>query len=103
MSLDIKRADSGLGVLHLTTSDSGFNPEDLSTGKHRFRVEIPKCLLYPGSYKIAVFIGIENIDAMDFVQDAMTFSMIHTGYSKRTSPFYAHSGVYHSPSYWKEI
>ena len=103
MSLDIKRADSGLGVLHLTTTDSGFNLEQITEGTHRLRVEIPNCTLYPGAYKIAVFIGIENIKALDFVQDAMTFSMIHSGCSKRTGRFYPHSGVFYLPSRWKRI
>lgn len=102
MSLDVKRAETGLGVLHLTTTDSGFNPEQVTVGTHRFRVEIPNCMLYPGSYKIAVFIGIENIKAFDLVQDAMMFSMIHSGYSKRTGRFQSVLGVFHAPTVWKQ-
>jgi hypothetical protein len=102
MSLDVKRAETGLGVLHLTTTDSGFNPEQITVGTHRFRVEIPNCMLYPGSYKIAVFIGIENIKAFDLVQDAMMFSMIHSGYSKRTGRFQSVLGVFHAPTVWKQ-
>ena len=102
MSVDIKRADTALPILHLATTDSDFNPEETPAGHHRFRVEIPNCLLYPGSYRISLYLGFQLKDLVH-VEDVLNFSMIHTGYSKRTTPFYPHLGIFHAPSNWKEI
>jgi len=102
MSVDIKQASTGLAVLHLTTSDAGFNPEPMSVGKHRFQMTMPNCLLYPGAYKFSLYVGSQE-EPYDYVQDALAFTVIQSGYSKRSSPFYSHLGVFHSPSTWREI
>jgi lipopolysaccharide transport system ATP-binding protein len=101
MSVDIKRAETGLPVLHLLNHDSGNVFEDLAVGKHRFSVEIPQCMLYPGSYVVSLFIAVPG-NLLDHVEDVLSFSMVHSGASKRTSPFYAHLGVVHAPSNWRE-
>ena len=101
MSVDIKRAETGLPVLHLLNHDSGALFEDLQTGKHRFSVEVPECMLYPGSYVVSLFVAVPG-NLMDHVEDVLSFSMVHSGVSKRTSPFYAHLGVVHAPSVWRE-
>ncbi len=103
MSVDIKRVESQLGVLHLLNRDSGFQPTGLKAGKYRFRVEIPNCLLYPGAYSITIWL--QSPDGNDIhVPDAVTFSMTPSAScSRRTTPFYPHLGVVHMPSAWRQI
>jgi lipopolysaccharide transport system ATP-binding protein len=103
MSVDIKKVESGLGVLHLLGRDSGFQPTGLKAGKYRFRVEIPNCLLYPGSYSSTLWLqGPDGNDML--VPDAVTFSMTPSATcSKRTTPFQPHLGVVHMPSVWRQI
>ncbi|MET0167793.1 MAG: ABC transporter ATP-binding protein [Vicinamibacterales bacterium] len=102
MSVDIRRADSGLPVLHLLNHDTGTLFEDLPTGRHTFSVEIPNCMLYPGSYMVTLFAAVSG-NLLDHVEDVLSFSMVQSGVSKRTSPFYPHLAVYHSPSVWRQI
>jgi len=102
MSVDIKRAETGLQILHLTSEDSQFNPEIISAGAHRFRVEMPNCWLYPGSYKISLSLEAQN-SRTDYIQDALSFSIIKSGDTKRVRPFYDHLGVCHAPSTWREV
>lgn len=99
MSVDVKRSESGLPVLHLLNHDPGRFFEDLPKGTHRFTVEVPNCMLYPGSYSVSLFAAVPG-NQLDHVEDVVTFSMIQSGISKRTSPFYPHLAVYHSPSIW---
>src|SRR5262249_16668373 len=51
-TLEINRTEIGMRVLHLQNDDGGFAIDSVSEGVHRFRVEIPNCLLYPSSYEI---------------------------------------------------
>lgn len=99
MSVDVKRSDSGLPVLHLLNHDSGTYFENLPKGTHRFTVEVPNCMLYPGSYSVSLFAAVPG-NQLDHVEDVVAFSMIQSGISKRPSPFYSHLAVYHSPSIW---
>jgi homopolymeric O-antigen transport system ATP-binding protein len=101
MSVDIKRTETGLNVVHLTSEDSGFNPEIISAGAHRFTVEMPNCWLYPGSYKISLSLEAQNTRT-DYIQDVLSFSIVKSGDTKRIRPFYDHLGVYHAPSIWRE-
>jgi lipopolysaccharide transport system ATP-binding protein len=101
MSVDIKRAETGLPVLHLLNHDSGALFKDLPVGKHRLSVEIPNCMLYPGTYVVSLFVAMPG-NLLDHVEEVLTFSMVHSGASKRTSTFYSHLGVYHSPSVWRK-
>jgi lipopolysaccharide transport system ATP-binding protein len=101
MSVDVKRAETGLPVLHLLNHDSGAVFEGLPAGKHRVSVEIPNCMLYPGSYIVSLFVSVPG-KLLDHVENVLTFSMVHSGASRRTSPFHAHLGVFHSPSVWRE-
>jgi lipopolysaccharide transport system ATP-binding protein len=100
MSVQIKRTDTGLGVLDILNTDSGVAFENLGMGKHRFVVELPNCLLYPGSYVVSFFIVVSG-KTVDHVQDALMFSMANNGCSKRTSPFLPRFGVFHLPSVWR--
>ena len=102
MSVDIRRADSGLPVLHLLNHDTGTVFADLPPGRHAFSVEIPDCMLYPGSYMVSLFAAVSG-NLLDHVEDVLSFSMVHSGVSKRTSPFHPHLAVYHSPSLWRQI
>ena len=102
MSVQVKRADTGLPVLDLLNSDSGAAFENLPAGKHRFRVEVPECALYPGSYLVTLFIVIPGT-ILDTVQDVLTFSVVNRGWSKRTTSFIPHLGVFHARSVWEKM
>ena len=101
MAVAINRADTGLPVLDLISTDSGASFTDVAAGKHRFSVEIPDCLLYPGSYSISLWVVMPG-NTLDHVQDVLAFSMAPSGCSKRTSAFHPTRGVFHAPSAWRE-
>jgi lipopolysaccharide transport system ATP-binding protein len=101
MSIDVKRADNALPVLHLLNHDSGALFENLPPGRHRFVVEVPNCMLYPGTYVVSLFAAVPG-NILDHVEDVTSFSMVHDGISNRTSPFYPHLGVVYAPSIWQE-
>jgi homopolymeric O-antigen transport system ATP-binding protein len=92
----IKRIDIGLPVLHLSNLDAAFLTEGLMRGNYTFRVELPKCMLYPGTYSVSVYVA-----GFDFVRDVHSFSMEQSDVSARTCPFYKDLGIYHSPSRWQ--
>jgi lipopolysaccharide transport system ATP-binding protein len=100
MSVQVKRAETGLMVLDLLNQDSGVAFEGLAVGKHRFSIEIPQCPLYPGSYLISFHV-VNSRQSLDHVQDVLSFSMVHSGWSKRTTRFIPHLGVFHAPSVWR--
>jgi lipopolysaccharide transport system ATP-binding protein len=101
MAVAVHRADTGLPVLDLVNTDSGAAFTDVAAGKHTFSVEIPECMLYPGSYSVSLW-AVVSANTLDHVQDVLSFSMVPSGYSKRTTPFYPHLGVYHAQSIWRE-
>jgi len=101
MSVQIKRATTGVKVLDLLNQDSGTAFADLPPGKHRFSVEIPQCPLYPGPYLISFFVVVSG-KILDHVSDVLSFSMIPSGWSKRTTSFIPHLGIFHAPSVWRE-
>jgi lipopolysaccharide transport system ATP-binding protein len=94
----INRVDIGLPVLHLSNLDSAFLTSGLMRGNYTFRVELPECLLYPGTYSVSVYVA-----GFDYVRDVLSFSMEQSDVSSRTCPFYKDLGIYHSPSNWKMI
>jgi len=102
LALKINReTEGGLGVGHLHNHDSGFLVEDVSPGKRSFRVEIPECLLYPHLYYLSVYVGTRQ-SKLDELEDVSDFSMIQSGVSRRTIPFFPSLGVTHLPSRWME-
>jgi lipopolysaccharide transport system ATP-binding protein len=101
MSVNIKRAETRLRVLHLLNHGPESAFENLPAGKHRFSVEIPNCMLYPGTYIVSLFVAVPA-KLLDHVENALSFSMIDNQRSPRTMPYYSHLGVFHSPSVWRE-
>jgi lipopolysaccharide transport system ATP-binding protein len=101
MAVAVHRADTGLPVLDLVSSDSGAAFTDIGVGKHTFSVGLPDCMLYPGPYSISLWVVLPG-NTLDHVQDVLSFSMVPSGCSSRTTPFYPHLGVFHAPSVWRE-
>jgi Wzt C-terminal domain len=102
MAVVIKRAETGLAVLELLNHDSGSAFGNLPVGKHRLSVEIPNCLLYPGRYRVSLRVVVVPRGVVDHVDDVLSFSMVHSGVSKRTTPFAPSWGVFYSPSVWRK-
>jgi len=102
LGLEIKRAETGLKVLHLLGQDSGFRLKNISKGKKRFLIKIPNCKLYPGSYLVSIWVGDGKIP-LDYVKDILGFLVVQSSASMRTTPFYRDLGVYHQSSFWEEI
>jgi hypothetical protein len=102
MAVVIKRAETRLSVLHLLDQDEGFTLEQLAIGKHRVSVELPSCMLYPGTYTVTPVVHFSG-KILDRVEDALTFSMVQQGGLRRTVPFRPHLGVFHSPSIWRVL
>ena len=102
-SLEVKRADLGIHVLHLESQDSGFTLEQVTPGKRRFRAEIPNCLLYPALYQVFLCAWAPG-STYDYVADVLSFSMVQSDVSKRTSPLSLHKqAIFYQPSAWRDI
>jgi lipopolysaccharide transport system ATP-binding protein len=101
MAVTVHRADTGLPVLDLINTDSGAAFTDIVVGKRTFSVELPDCMLYPGPYSISLWVVLPG-NTLDHVPDVLSFSMVPSGCSSRTTPFYSHLGVFHAPSVWRE-
>jgi lipopolysaccharide transport system ATP-binding protein len=102
LAVVIKRAESGLPVLHLLSDDSGAVFRNLAVGKHRFSFELPNCLLYPGVYTVTL-VAHSAGNVLDRVENALGFSMVQSGAVGRTTAFRSHLGVFHSPSIWRQM
>jgi lipopolysaccharide transport system ATP-binding protein len=103
LSLEVKRAEMGMYVLHLESQDCGFVPERLSEGKRRFRVEMPNCLLYPASYQITLCAWSERA-TFDYVPDVLSFTMVQSNVTKRTYPLTRHKqAIFYTQSHWQEV
>ena len=101
-SLQIRKEETGLCLLHLLPQDEGYNIKNKKEGDHSFQVEIPKCTLYPGSYNISIMIASPE-KSLDYVEEILPFSISQSDISKRTTPFYDHLGCYYSSSKWIEL
>jgi lipopolysaccharide transport system ATP-binding protein len=105
LTLWIKRMDIGMKILHMVNQDCGCLFEKIAPGKRRFRVEIPYCLLYPASYKISLWVGLNggNI-GLDFLEDILSFTMVQSNVTMRTSPLtYSKQAIFYMPSQWQDI
>ena len=100
LALQVKKANTGISVLHLVNQDSGFLLERVQPGKRTFRVEIPNCILYPTLYEIWIWVGTRTIK-LDYVENILSFSIVQSGISRRTTRFHAHLGIFHLSSTWK--
>jgi lipopolysaccharide transport system ATP-binding protein len=102
VSVKISKENTGQAILHLLPQDRGLYLNNIEKGKRSYRVEIPNCFLYPGSYNISLWVGSpENVQ--DDVKNILSFSMSQSDISNRTTPFYEHLGIYYSDSIWKEL
>ena len=101
--LEVSKVDTGTNVLHLLSQDSGFCLENINPGKRRFRVQIPNCMLYPGTYQISIYIGDGRPGGFDKVQNVLNFTIVQSSISKRTIPFYPKQGIFYSQSFWNEL
>lgn len=97
MAVHVGRADTGLGVLHLTNHDEGFRTEGMNKGHHTFEVTIPNCRLYPGVYTVSIWLA-----GFDHVRDVLRFQIVQGAVSKRTQPFFPDMGVYHPDTVWRD-
>jgi lipopolysaccharide transport system ATP-binding protein len=103
-TLEISRTEFGMRVLHLQNDDSGCMFEDIPQGEHRFRVEIPNCLLYPANYEMHLCLWSQGAGVQDYVEAIASFSMIQSNITKRTQPLNVHKqAVFYTPSVWREI
>jgi lipopolysaccharide transport system ATP-binding protein len=103
-SLEIKRADMGLHVVHLQSRDSGLVVGPITPGRRRFRAEIPNCLLYPAAYHISFRVWPLHGVVLDRVTDAVSFSMVQSDITRRTQPLARHrEAIFYQPSKWQEV
>lgn len=103
LSVEVKRCDSGMYVLHMQNDDFGLLLEGIRPGRRRYRVEIPDCMLYPTSYQIALGIWVPGM-ALDHVHDILEFEMIQSDVTKRTTRLTLHNqAVFYVPTRWYEV
>jgi lipopolysaccharide transport system ATP-binding protein len=103
LAVEIKRIEDGLSVLHSVNEDCGFNIDINNIGISRFRVEIQNCLLYPSSYTIMIWTGINNISTFDYVSNILNFTIYQGNISKRTFHFTNSRGIFYQHSLWSKI
>lgn len=103
IALEVSKVETGTNVLHLLSQDSGFCLENITSGKRRFRVQIPNCMLFPGTYQVSIYIGDGRSGGFDKVQNALNFIIVQSSISKRTIPFYSKQGIFYSQSFWNEL
>lgn len=102
-TLEISRTELSMRVLHLQNDDCGFVIPPISPGMHRFRVEIPNCLLYPTSYEVVLCVWTAG-GTLDYVEGAVGFSIVQSNVTRRTQPLSTHkTAIYYTPSIWTEI
>jgi lipopolysaccharide transport system ATP-binding protein len=102
-ALEIKRKNMGMNVVHIENRDCGLIIESIHPGKHIFQIDIPNVLLYPASYSISLCIWNYNSN-IDYVTDALDFSVIQSNITQRKSPLSLHKqAIFYSPSKWKVI
>ena len=103
-TFEINRTEMGMHVLHLQNDDCGFAMQQVSPGLHRFRVEIPNCLLYPTSYEIMLCAWTLG-GPLDYVEAMLLrFSMVQSNVTKRTQPLAMHTqAIYYTPSVWTKL
>lgn len=102
LSLEVKRTDMGIHVLHLESQDCGCRLEKIPEGKRSFRVQIPNCLLYPSHYQISL--SIWGAGTFDKVLDVLSFSVVQSDITKRTYPLSRHTqAVFYAPSVWEDL
>jgi len=104
MTVEVKRINLGMNVLHMVNHDCEFSPRNLSTGMHTFRVELPQCMLYPTSYALDLWIGTDGSrTGLDFVQDVAGFTMVQSEVTKRTQPLSTHTqAIFYVPAKWSK-
>lgn len=104
-SLQIKRLDLGMKILHMINQDGGYEFHRIPKGKRRVRVEIPNCLLYPGSYNFTLWMGIRGRkDGLDILEDVLGFTMVQSKATQRTTPLsYSKHAIFFMPSKWQEL
>ncbi|MGW8227273.1 MAG: ABC transporter ATP-binding protein [Gammaproteobacteria bacterium] len=98
LSIMLTRVDMAVNVLHLSSRDCGFMENGVNKGKYRIKVDIPECMLYPGTYNVAIWVA-----GFDYVQDLLSFQIVQGSVSRRSSPFYPDHGIYYSPSTWNIV
>jgi lipopolysaccharide transport system ATP-binding protein len=101
LALVVSRANTGLGVIDALSEDGGLVLEAVEKSTRTFVVELPDCLLYPGVYDIALWVGSRNI-RLDFVESVLQFTLVQSAVARRTTPLDSESGVYYAPSIWTE-
>lgn len=102
-TLEVNRIEMGIRVLHLQNDDCGCVMRHLPAGTHRFRVEIPNCLLYPTSYEIMLCMWTSK-GIVDYVEAVANFSLVQSNVTKRTQPLTLHKqAIYYTPSIWTEL
>ena len=93
----------GMRVLHLQNDDTGSVFQQIPKGEHRFRVEIPNCLLYPANYEMHLCVW-SQAGVLDYVEAISSFSMIQSNVTKRTQLLTIHKqAIFYTPSVWSEI
>lgn len=70
----------GLKLANMVDRDAGFEVDQLTPGRYRFRIELPDLRLYPDRYIIGLFVGAHNGKiCYDYIQDALAFDVVEGG------------------------
>jgi len=70
-------------------------------GKHKFLITIPKINLYPGSYKIDLWLGDQGMRRVDYILNAISFHVVQTPESGIERPLDRSNGLVFQPSSWQ--
>ena len=97
------RTLTGITVLHIP-SPSDFTWSSLNThGRTTMQCRIPQCGLYPGSYVVSLWIGKNEHQELDWVPDALTFTMEQGELTSYGFDMSWRHGLYLCDSSWSAI
>jgi hypothetical protein len=102
ISLEIKRINMGINIVHINNQDCGLYLNNVNPGKHGFLIELPNILLYPHSYSLTSIIMLQNYSTiLDCVEDIINFDIIQSSVTKRNYSLSSHKqAIFYMPSKW---
>jgi hypothetical protein len=96
------RSSDGTPVYCLMNIDSGCE-WIAETGEYEFMVTIDQLSLYPGTYSIDLWLGDRNEYRIDYVTDALTFTVVQGPHCRLERNLEGASGLVHQPAAWSQV
>jgi lipopolysaccharide transport system ATP-binding protein len=93
------KAINGQKLVHVSNEDDGF--EFTSAGTAWVTVELPRLLLYPGTYSVSLWVGSPQYSDYDYVEDCLSFEVGQPSESPRAFKMDWSQGYFLHYSKWR--